>query len=272
MPRNPKTANTEPKTGNRKRSDDQQNDPVRSYWCTYKGYHYSYDEHWIYATKGNEEFKLAAFDEHLYKLRMYNDYPILEIDGLRMQLVKDFEHPKSYAQEVVGKLHIKPTDYVLDTCMGLGYIAIEASQKARKVITCEISNAVYTLASWNPESKELFTNKNIEIKREDAFELVKKYANDEFNIIIHDPPRISRAPLLYSRDFYRQLFRILKNEGKLFHYVGSVGVQHGNQIHNQAKKRLEEAGFAYVEYEERYQAVVALKKPVKTHEWKDKSH
>ena len=218
---------------------------------------YYYDEKGMYAKKNGELFTLAIFDNHLYKLRIWNGIPLLEIDGLRMHLVKDFETPLDQSKYVVKKLKIGKKDAVLDTCMGLGYTAI-AALKAKKIITCELNDAVYTLATWNPFSNKIFS-KNIEIKRGDIAEKVKEFESSSFSVIIHDPPRFSRAPILYSRPFYKELFRVAKKDSRLFHYVGSFGKAKDKKFSSDVKKRLLEAGFCNLAYDGKAQGLFFMK-------------
>ena len=114
------------------------------------GVEYFIEGNFIYARKAHEVFKLALFENNFYKLSLFKGIPILEIDGLRMHLVKEFKNPLDYSKEIAKKLKIKKTDVVLDTCMGLGYTALEAGKKAKEVVTVEISEAVIELAKWNP--------------------------------------------------------------------------------------------------------------------------
>ncbi len=219
---------------------------------TKNGIEYFYTDKFLYAKKGGELFKLALFDRHFYKLRLFNRIPILEIDGLRMHLVKDFKSPLDYSKEVASRLKISKNDVVLDTCTGLGYTAIAAAKSAQKVITCEVSQSVLQLARWNPYSSELFTGA-IEIKNEDAASVVKGFKEKTFDVIIHDPPRFSHAPDLYSSQFYTELYRVIKNRGRLFHYVGSVGKEKGRKIEDEVKRRLAIVGFRDFEYVPRLQ-------------------
>ena len=196
------------------------------------------------------------FDNHYYKLRLFNGVPILEIDGLRMQLVKNFKTPLDYAKEVVNHLGIDSDNLVLDTCMGLGYTAIEASKKAKKVTTYEISQPVLTIAKWNPWSAPLFNSKKIELRQGDISELIKELPEDSFDAVIHDPPRFTHAPLLYSSEFYAELFRVAKPKARLFHYVGSVGASKGRRIEKEVQVRLENAGFIKFKYSARLQGLL----------------
>ena len=222
---------------------------------------YYYDEKALYAKIGKEEMKLEIFDGHYHKLKLYNNVPVLEIDGLRMQLIKDFKSPLDYAKQVVKALNIpkKSKPVILDSCMGLGYTAIEASKTADTVITCEVSDAVIHLAQWNPLSDKLFANENIVVMKGSVAELIKDFEKQMFDFVIHDPPRFSHAPELYSKDFYKQLFRVCKKGGKIFHYVGSVGAKKGRNISKEVEKRLKEAGFMNIKYHKLLQGLTAEK-------------
>ena len=208
----------------------------------------------IYVEKGSTRHVLSIFDKHLYKLRVFNGIPILEIDGLRMHLVKEFRTPLDYSKEIVRKLGIKSGDTVLDTCTGLGYTAIEASKKSARILTFEISASVLELAEWNPWSEKLFSKK-IEIKPGDIAKEIKNLDNNSFSAIIHDPPRFSRAPGLYSKNFYKELYRIAKPGARIFHYVGSVGRGKGRKIAEKVEKKLKQAGFTSIKYDKKLQGL-----------------
>jgi len=217
---------------------------------------YHTDGNFIFAKKDGETFRLALFDNGFYKLRLWNDVTILEVDGLRMHLVKDFRNPLDYSKEVAKALKVKPGDSVLDTCMGLGYTSIAAGKKAKAVTTCEYSDAVYTLASWNPFSEELFQDKKYTILRGDIFEKIKELPDESFNVIIHDPPRFSKAGHLYSEEFYRELWRVSIPGARLYHYVGTVGKRTGRKIEQEVQKRLESVGFRKIKYNKRLQGLL----------------
>lgn len=209
----------------------------------------------IFVKKGERYVRLSLFDKHFYKLSLYNGVPILEVDGLRMHLVEDFENPLQYSEGIVKHLGVKKGAKVLDTCMGLGYTAMAAAKKGARVTTIEISNAVIKLAELNPEGKGLFGNKNIDIKHGNSFDLIKESEDEFFSFVIHDPPRFSHAGELYSAEFYKELYRITKKSAKLFHYVGSLGKRKGRSIGMQVKKRLTAAGFARIKEDERFQGL-----------------
>lgn len=226
--------------------------------CKHNDIEYFTDDKFVYAKKEGEIFRLALFDNGYYKLRMYNGVPILEIDGLRMHLVKDFKTPLEYSKQVVRRLPIKSGDAVLDTCMGLGYTAIEASKKAKKTVTFEISDSVYLLATWNPWSEKLFS-KSIDTRKGDIAEEIKNLDDNSFSAVIHDPPRYSKAPQLYSLKFYTELYRIAKPGARIFHYVGSVGRGKGRKIAEEVEKRLKKAGFTSIKHDKKLQGLLFRK-------------
>lgn len=232
-------------------------------FCRSRGITYTTDGRFLYAEIGGDRIKLALFDGHYYKLRLFNEVPVLEIDGVRMHLVKDFETPLDYAKQVVKGLSIplKGKFAVLDCCTGLGYTAIELSKKksAKSIVTCELSRSVIELAKWNPLSDPLFNDKRIILMNGSIADIIKDLGSSTFSFVVHDPPRFSHAPDLYSSEFYKELYRVCKKGAKIFHYVGSVGRKKGRNIANEVKKRLEKAGFIKITYSEKLQGLYGFK-------------
>ncbi|MGC8993675.1 MAG: methyltransferase [Candidatus Aenigmatarchaeota archaeon] len=206
--------------------------------------------------------EISFFDEKtkkFYKLVKTETWPTLEISGIHMHRIKDVD-PKTDTElkiKSLGKIYGK----ILDICTGLGYTAIlvARNKKVEKVITIEKDKNVIKIAKQNEFSKELFENPKIEIIIGDAFEEVKKFENESFNFIIHDPPRFSLAPELYSQEFYNQLFRVLKKGGKMFHYTGEPGKLSGKNYLKGIVKRLLLAGFKKVIRIEKAKGFLVLK-------------
>jgi hypothetical protein len=226
---------------------------------------YLTDGNFIYADKDGVRMRLDMFAGRYYKLRPVNGIPILEVDGLRMHLVRDFKTPLEYSEEVVKELGISKLSglsLVLDTCMGLGYTAIAASKSPNvsMVLSIEISEAVITLSRWNPFSDALWEKGGkITVIQGSAADLIKTFEDSMFSSVIHDPPRLSHAPELYSREFYKELFRVCKAGARIFHYVGSVGEKKGRRIDKEVANRLQSAGFVSVRYHPRLQGLIASK-------------
>ncbi len=56
----------------------------------------------------------------------------------------------------------------------------------------------------------------------------------------------SLAGDLYSGEFYRDLYRLLKRRGRLFHYIGDLESRSGRNVVKGVVRRLGEAGFARI--------------------------
>ena len=106
------------------------------------------------------------------------------------------------------------------------------------------------IARQNPYSRELFENEKIERIIGDVYYEIRKFKDEHFNFIIHDPPRISIAPELYSLEFYTQLFRVLKVNGRVLHYVGRPGIRQGKRYLKGIIRRLRLAGFSRIKKDE----------------------
>jgi hypothetical protein len=193
-----------------------------------------------------------------YKLSKTDDWPCLEFSGIRMHCTK--MGVKKSTHQMISQL--RPLQGIcLDTCAGLGYTTIEmAKQGATEKVYCfEIDKNVIEIAKQNSFSKGLFENKKIELRNEDVIEGLKEFPDKFFDRILHDPPRISIAGDLYSREFYRELFRVLKPEGILFHHTGMPFQKSGTDFIKSTMKRLEEIGFKKILRRENAQGVLATK-------------
>lgn len=186
------------------------------------------------------------FNGRFYKLvRLPNGENTLEIDGVRMHQTKN-KTPLQDAKDKVRVLGVREGT-VLDICTGLGYSAIASLRAgAEKVYTIEKDSNVLEVAKQNPMSRQLFSTQKIQVINEDATSAIVEFPDEFFDFILHDPPRLSHAGELYSLAFYQELYRVLKEDGKLFHYTGTPGTMSGKNIPKGVKRRLMEAGFAKV--------------------------
>lgn len=189
--------------------------------------------------------KIQAFSDaynRLYSLMPTAGAPTFLISGIPMHRIKDIDPH----EDTLQKLHaVKPVvGSVLDTATGLGYTAIAAARTAAAVITIELDPQVLEIARCNPWSQELFHHPRITQLIGDSFEQVNGFAENTFSLVIHDPPMFSLAGELYSTAFYRELWRVLKPRGRLFHYIGDLDSSSGSRVARGAVRRLKEAGFA----------------------------
>lgn len=170
--------------------------------------------------------------------------PTMLIAGFTMHRIVDIDPIQDTHNKVATITPI--VGRVLDTATGLGYTAIAAAKTAEQVITIEIDPGAQEIARHNPWSRSLFDNPKIQQMMGDSYEIIPTFADESFERIIHDPPVFSLAGDLYSGVFYRELYRILKRGGRLFHYIGNLESKSSGTVARGALKRLQEAGFKRV--------------------------
>jgi predicted methyltransferase len=183
--------------------------------------------------------------------------PSMLIAGFTMHRIVDIDPMQDTLKKIATIAPVVGS--VLDTATGLGYTAIEAAKTAEQVITIELDPGAQEIARLNPWSRDLFNNPKIKQVMGDAFEVVATFDDNSFERIIHDPPVFSLAGELYSGAFYRQLYRVLKRGGRLFHYIGNLESKSSGTVTKGALKRLQEAGFTRVVRKPEAFGVVAYK-------------
>ena len=216
----------------------------------------------VYVVENNLLRRVAFFSEgKFYKLKAVgeNVSPTLEISGIHMHRIEGITPWKDSVQKVKS-IRVSYGERVLDICTGLGYTAILSTKYgARKVITIEKDENVLKIAEYNPWSKDLENEQRIQIILGDATEVIQELEQDYFDKVIHDPPRFALAGELYSLSFYKEVFRVLKKKGKMFHYTGSPGEHfRRKEIVKGVARRLREAGFRVVIRRD-LQGVIAIK-------------
>jgi predicted methyltransferase len=191
--------------------------------------------------------KIQVFSEatnRLYSLMPTEGAPTMLVSGISMHRIKGIDPYRDTLRKIEAVAPV--AGRVLDTATGLGYTAIEAAQTAEHVITIEIEPAALEVARLNPWSRALFENPRIAQRVGDACEEIETFQDEAFTRIIHDPPAFNLAGDLYSGAFYRQLFRVLRRGGRLFHYIGDLDSKSGRTVVRGAVRRLQEAGFSRV--------------------------
>jgi len=199
-------------------------------------------ERTIYYWTGRGFEPVARFNNALIKL-VPTEWgpPTFEIDGIKMlptAKVSPYEDARRKVELIKPKHKV-----VLDTCGGLGYFAAWCLQGgAARVLSFEKNPDVIWLRSlnpWSPKAAGALTLTQGDIAEQIAF-----LANESVDAILHDPPRFGIAGELYSQVFYDHLARVLKRNGKLFHYTGTPNkLTTGRDVPNEVSKRLQKSGF-----------------------------
>lgn len=202
------------------------------------------DENGCFILDKNSLHKVETFSEftdRYYSLMPTSKAPTMLISGIPMHRIKGTTPDVDTAKKI--KALGKPYGRILDTATGLGYTAIQAARTASELITIEFDPAVLSICRMNPWSQELFTNPKINQLMGDSADLVPTFPDESFNAIIHDPPMFNLAGQLYSGALYTDFYRILKPNGRLFHYIGNPDSRHGAGVGRGVVDRLRKAGF-----------------------------
>ena len=172
--------------------------------------------------------------------------PTFEIDGIKMLPTAKCS-PLEDAQRKVALVEPRGRT-VLDTCGGLGYFAaccLEAG--AERVLSFEKNPDVVWLRSlnpWSPRADEAATAARLQLTVGDVAEALAGLGDASVDAALHDPPRFGIAGELYALTFYRQLARVLRRGGRLFHYTGTPNrLTSGRDVPREVLRRLESAGF-----------------------------
>jgi predicted methyltransferase len=213
----------------------------------WKGAHYPYPQklkdRTIYYWDGDEFAPVSRFSGSLIKLVPTEwGAPTFEIDGIKM-LPTAKESPFEDARRKVAL--VEPRGKVLlDTCGGLGYFAACCLRGgARRVVSFENNPDVLWLRSLNPWSPP--PDDRLTLTPGDISVEIERLATQSFDAILHDPPRFGTAGALYSGVFYAQLARVLKVNGRLFHYTGTPNkLTSGRDVPREVALRLRHAGFS----------------------------
>ncbi len=221
--------------------------------------------------------KVQRFSEEynrLYSLMPTAGAPTMLISGIPMHRIKGTDPQRDTQSKIRAARPFafkqKGADQpplVLDTATGLGYTAIAAARVAEqnglspeaRVITIELDPTALAVCRLNPWSRELFGNPRIEQRVGDSGDVVPAFGNATFTQIIHDPPMFGLAGHLYSTEFYRELHRVLRPRGRLFHYIGDPDSKSGRTTTRGVLQRLEQAGFQRIQRMPQAFGVVAQK-------------
>ncbi len=199
----------------------------------------------------------SEVSERYYSLMPTESAPTMLISGIPMHRIKETNPYRDTLSKIKAIAPIR--GYVLDTATGLGYTAIEAAKTALQVVTIELAPEAQEIARFNPWSESLFSNPKIEQIIGDSFEEIEKFEKELFSCIIHDPPTLNLAGELYSQEFYKRAYRVLKQNGRMFHYIGDPESKTGARTTKGVVNRLREAGFERILSKSEAFGVVAYK-------------
>jgi predicted methyltransferase len=212
----------------------------------------------IYLCRDGDMDPIEDRSSGYYKLAPTSGAPLLEISGVKMHISKGTD-PFASASDMASQA-VRAGDKVLDCCSGLGYAAIAAHRLgASEVLSIELSPQVMGLRALNPWSNDL-AKEGIVQRQGSSYELIRSMDASSFDAVVHDPPRFSLAGELYSEEFYKEIFRVLRQGGRLFHYTGNPHViKTGSSFVDGVIRRLTAAGFKNVEKVEHLMGVSAQK-------------
>ncbi|MBI4440424.1 methyltransferase domain-containing protein [Candidatus Woesearchaeota archaeon] len=217
-------------------------------------------EKMCYAVEDNKVKQIAFFSDETnlyYKLLPTKDWPTITLSSTPMHRFT-FISPKEDTELKIREI-LPAKGRVLDTCCGLGYTAIMSAEHADEVHTFERDENVLRIASYNPHSQELFSSKKIHLHRESISSAIARLSDSYFDCIIHDPPTFKYAPELYSSEFHRELFRVLKKGGVLYHYCPSPQRTKGRTMYPRLIRQLRNSGFRNAEFHESSSGIRAVK-------------
>lgn len=205
-----------------------------------------------------EVYFLEVRADRYYKLKYLGEgvAPTVEIDGIHMHNIVGID-PLSDAKRKVMLVGVKEGQRVLDVCTGLGYTAIASASRGADVISIEVDTNVLWLAEHNPFSRDL---ERINIVVGDAYEVLEDLEEQSFDVVVHDPPTFALAGKLYSTDFYRKIYRVMRSGARLFHYTGAPGKHRGVDFQKGVAARLRTAGFKVERVIKDY-GIIAVKLP-----------
>ncbi|MFA5689098.1 MAG: TIGR01212 family radical SAM protein [Kiritimatiellales bacterium] len=178
--------------------------------------------------------------------------------GARLEAEKKFVEPSKLKERLnSGDVHL------LDVCFGLGNNSLAAVSAGRggsmsrpcgalsghalpklKITALEMDKRIVRAAAKNfiPEksdpadwrkilsellqfNKSEIGNHKLEILFGDARWLIQNLPDHSFEVIFHDPFSSQHCPELWTVEFFRQLFRVLKPDGVLLTYSSSLPVR-----------------------------------------------
>jgi hypothetical protein len=202
----------------------------------------------IYYWDGSDFVPAQRFGGSLIKLVPTEwGAPTFEIDGIKMLPTAQVS-PYADAQRKVALIEPRGK-IVLDTCGGLGYFAAWCLHGGATCVHSFEKNPdvlwLRELNPWSPDPHDTDAGGRLLLQHADVAQAITILPADSVDAILHDPPRFGIAGELYSQAFYDQLARVLRPQGRLFHYTGTPNrLTSGRDVPAEVAKRLRHAGFS----------------------------
>mmetsp|Transcript_12504 Transcript_12504/g.38180 ORF Transcript_12504/g.38180 Transcript_12504/m.38180 type:complete len:341 (-) Transcript_12504:492-1514(-) len=169
--------------------------------------------------------------------------PTVIVGGFGMHRLKSSDpgEDTNLKMQALGKVR----GHALDICTGLGYtaVALAGINAVDSVLTIELDPSMINIQRRNPWSSELFTNAKIERVVGDATMVLPTIEASSFDVIVHDPPAQAMSGELYSTEFYKELSRVLRRGGKLYHYIGDPESKEAGRLFKGVVNRMRSVGF-----------------------------
>lgn len=170
--------------------------------------------------------------------------PTVVLAGFNMHRMKGI-HPGQDTDAKLKPLGSRLKGRMLDVCTGLGYTAVAAAERpaVSEVWTIELDPLMVEMQRANPWSAQLFDSPKVHRLLGDATDVLPALEDGSFDCCVHDPPANSLAGELYSLAVYKELRRVLRRGGVLFHYIGDPGSKASGKLFRGISERLQAAGF-----------------------------
>lgn len=189
-----------------------------------------------YAVMDNQIYPMESYDQKtrmVYKLVPGTTKPYLIVSATRMHKEPFLKYLET--QNLSGN--------VLDAGTGMGYSAIIAAKKGCSVVTVEMDQNVIYYQTFNPHSADLFDDDNIQLIKGDVTSIILEFEDEELDYIIHDGGTVKNSGTFFSQQHAFQLFRVLKEKGKLYFYLPNPQANKGRDFASEQINRLNKAGF-----------------------------
>ncbi|MDR2967728.1 MAG: SAM-dependent methyltransferase [Methanobacteriaceae archaeon] len=180
--------------------------------------------------KDKESFNDEISNDKLKNLKYNEDIAILDIcSGIGYNtaaIIEDFLENFDKTGKEVPRLSVDMVEISVET-LAAGILTsspIKGHEIVKKAIESKLINASYLALEL--EKTNIPPNIAISIYCEDARETIKKLEDNSYDVIFLDPYSPAMAPELCTVEFFRELKRVIKNDGIIATYTLAAGVRY----------------------------------------------